>query len=202
MSATHQHIADELAAHSWCMIDGYFNPELLEALRQRLNLLEAEQALNRAGVGRAEQHATEDAIRTDLTHWLSDGENHTESHFLAAMETLRLALNEKLMLGLFEYEAHFALYPAGAFYKRHVDAFHGEKNRIISTVLYLNPDWQEKDGGELALYREMEEVPFHMVEPRFGRLVVFLSEEIPHEVLESHVPRRSIAGWFRGKPKL
>lgn len=202
MSALHTQIADELAAHSWCVVDHYFAPELLEALQHRLNLLEAEQALNRAGVGRADAHTTEDAIRTDLTHWLELDQDETEARFLATMETLRLALNEKLMLGLFEYEAHFALYPAGAFYKRHVDAFRGEKNRIISTVLYLNPNWQEGDGGELALYREMEEVPFHMVEPRFGRLVVFLSEDIPHEVLESHAPRRSIAGWFRGKPKL
>lgn len=33
--------------------------------------------------------------------------------------------------------------------------------------------------------------------PRAGTLVVFLSEDMPHEVLETQRERYSIAGWFR-----
>ncbi|HDX9011350.1 TPA: 2OG-Fe(II) oxygenase, partial [Aeromonas dhakensis] len=35
------------------------------------------------------------------------------------------------------------------------------------------------------------------VSPRGGRLVLFLSEEFPHEVLPANQERYSIAGWFR-----
>ena len=30
-----------------------------------------------------------------------------------------------------------------------------------------------------------------------GKLVIFMSEQIPHEVLPTRKPRASIAGWFR-----
>jgi SM-20-related protein len=33
--------------------------------------------------------------------------------------------------------------------------------------------------------------------PSFGTIVVFLSEEFPHEVLPAKRDRYSIAGWFR-----
>jgi SM-20-related protein len=33
--------------------------------------------------------------------------------------------------------------------------------------------------------------------PTYGTLVVFLSDEFPHEVLKAHRDRYSIAGWFR-----
>jgi len=35
------------------------------------------------------------------------------------------------------------------------------------------------------------------VSPKGGRLVLFLSEEFPHEVLPANQERYSIAGWFR-----
>ncbi|MEF1189887.1 2OG-Fe(II) oxygenase, partial [Vibrio parahaemolyticus] len=35
------------------------------------------------------------------------------------------------------------------------------------------------------------------IPPRGGRLLVFLSEQFPHEVLPTNAQRFSIAGWFR-----
>jgi len=35
------------------------------------------------------------------------------------------------------------------------------------------------------------------VVPLFGTIVVFLSEEFPHEVLPARRDRFSVAGWFR-----
>jgi SM-20-related protein len=38
------------------------------------------------------------------------------------------------------------------------------------------------------------------VAPECGKLVIFLSEDFPHEVLPATQLRQSIAGWFRIKP--
>jgi len=56
------------------------------------------------------------------------------------------------MIGLFEFECHFAHYAPGAFYRRHLDQFAGGGRRRVSTVLYLNSGWRDGDGGELRLY--------------------------------------------------
>jgi len=118
------------------------------------------------------------------------------------MEGLRLGLNRRLFMGLFDYESHFAHYPIGAFYKKHRDAFAGQSgnrqpNRVLSTVLYLNSAWQPHEGGELLIYAEDGEAIIETVVPVYGRLVIFLSEKFPHEVLPATRERKSIAGWFR-----
>lgn len=82
------------------------------------------------------------------------------------------------------------------FYKKHRDAFSGRMNRVISTVLYLNPNWDPEDGGELLLYSEDDRL-LETITPRYGQMALFLSEEFPHEVTTVNKPRYSIAGWFR-----
>ena len=117
------------------------------------------------------------------------------------MDVLRVGINQRLFLGLFDYESHFAHYEIGAFYQKHRDAFNDHKKtgqpiRMLSTVLYLNKDWQDDNGGELMIYNDSEQ-PLEKVVPYFGRLVIFLSEKFPHEVLPAKRERKSIAGWFR-----
>ena len=68
---------------------------------------------------------------------------------------------------------------------------------MLSVVAYFNPGWLPEDGGELDMYREDELEPFLRVTPAFGTLVVFLSEELPHEVRAANRHRYSIAGWYR-----
>ena len=45
--------------------------------------------------------------------------------------------------------------------------------------------------------REEAEDAVELVLPELGTLVIFLSEDIPHEVLPAMRDRYSIAGWFR-----
>jgi SM-20-related protein len=106
-------------------------------------------------------------------------------------------LNQRLFLGLFSFESHYAHYAPGAYYKRHYDAFRGEANRVLSVVCYLNPNWSASDGGELVLYRDEQDREGLKVVPLYGTVVVFLSEEFPHEVLPASRDRYSVAGWFR-----
>ena len=161
-----------------------------------------EEHFKRAGIGREEEHQLNRFVRGDQICWL-DASSPPVNAYLEWMESLRLGLNRRLFLGLFDYECHYAHYDRGTFYKKHLDAFKGNTNRVVSTVLYLTPNWQPRDGGELAIYPPEVEgepaaaEPLLKVAPRFGQMVIFLSEEFPHEVLTVNRPRYSVTGWFR-----
>lgn len=149
-----------------------------------------------AQVGRGAAKQRVGAIRSDVINWLDAG-NSTDQAFLVCMEELRLGLNAALYLGLFDYECHYAIYGEGDGYAKHSDVLQGKKNRVLTTVLYLNEDWQASDGGELVVFEATGKSVIATVNPTFGTMIIFLSESFPHEVLLSHNTRRSIAGWFR-----
>lgn len=111
-------------------------------------------------------------------------------------ENLRIDLNRTLYLGLDSFESQFAHYPPGAFYRKHVDAFKGSSNRVVSLILYLNPDWSPADGGQLTLYDQADR-ELAKFAPNMGTVAVFFSERFPHEVLATARDRYSVAGWFR-----
>lgn len=148
-----------------------------------------------AKIGRGTGKQLSSTIRGDAIDWL-DAKNATDGAYLACMEVLRLGLNAALFLGLFEYECHYAIYGKGGGYAKHSDVLQGRKNRILSTVLYLNEDWHSGDGGELVVFDPTGAAVIARVDPTYGTMIIFLSESFPHEVLTSLVTRRSIAGWF------
>ena len=191
-------IIDDLCAKGWSIQNDYLSRPAAETLKNRLTGLDAASALSTAGIGRKDEHQIAPDIRKDRTYWL-ERENSEDLMYLSLMNDLKTGLNRNLFLGLFEYEAHYAVYPPGGFYKKHFDALKGGKNRIISTVCYLNDEnWQDEDVGHLKLYDRTN--PDDLVctaLPRARSLAVFLSEDIPHEVATAHRERRSIAGWFR-----
>ena len=135
-------------------------------------------------------------VRNDRIRWINADSSATEA-WLRWSDALMAYLNRRLYLGLFSFESHFAHYGAGDYYQKHLDAFKGQANRVLSLVTYLNKAWQAQDGGELLLYPEQGAQPLQRVLPKAGTLVVFLSEEFPHEVLPAERDRYSIAGWFR-----
>jgi SM-20-related protein len=110
------------------------------------------------------------------------------------VERLRLELNREAMLGLFEPELHYAWYPPGAGYARHVDRPQGRAHRKVSLVLYLNEGWTPGAGGELRFF---DEKAARDVQPLAGRMVCFLTEGCEHAVLPTQRERLSISGWLR-----
>lgn len=189
-------LCDDLCRQGWSVQTIAGRGTMLDALGAEIGALKAQAALEPAGVGRAVDHTLARDIRRDHIHWL-DGVSLAQQAYLAFTETLRLDLNRRLMLGLWRYEAHYALYETGGFYKPHFDAFRGARNRLVSTVLYLNENWDAGDGGLLRLYGADGKSVDHEVVPSLGTIAVFLSEEILHEVTAARRPRASIAGWFR-----
>ncbi len=189
-------IADALVDNGYIILPSALPETLTSDLYQHLQALNAQQ-FQRAGVGREQDHQLHGGIRRDEIRWLGR-QQAIEAEYLDWMEGLREGLNRRLFMGLFDYEAHFSHYRAGAFYKRHLDAFRGQTNRVLTTVLYLNPDWNEQQGGELLVWPEPDsDRAIETVVPQIGTLVIFLSEQFPHEVLPAATDRYSIAGWFR-----
>ncbi|UTW10506.1 2OG-Fe(II) oxygenase [Marinobacterium rhizophilum] len=189
-------IADDLATTGYCIYPRALPASLTDRMYQYLQELEQEE-FRRAGIGRDQEHQLNRQVRGDQIRWLSRA-CPEEAAYLAWMEALRTGINRRLMMGLFDYECHFSRYPQGAFYRRHLDAFQGRTNRVLSTVCYLNPDWQAGSGGELLIYAdEQARTPIERVEPCYGTLVVFLSDRFPHEVLPARRQRLSLAGWYR-----
>lgn len=193
-------IADALVEPGYIVLDGIVPNDLLAGLLVRLGQLETE-GMRPAGVGRGKEFHQNQQVRGDHIHWLTDA-NPEEHAFLLWMDELRQGLNQRLFLGLADYESHFAVYPAGSFYQKHLDAFREQvqdnrPRRRISTVFYLNPQWEKVNAGELVLYDEAGDHELQVVAPECGRLVIFISDKFPHEVKAATQNRRSIAGWFR-----
>lgn len=188
--------AQSLLERGWWVGERALDERLVERLRADLEVLIAEDRLHRAGIGRDSDYHLDRSIRSDRVFWLTR-QRPVQREFLERMAALRLSLNRELFLGLFEFEAHYAHYPPGARYRRHYDSFRGAANRVVSTVAYLTDNWRPGDGGELVIYAEDSEEILATIAPRAGTFVLFLSEEVPHEVLPSQTDRIGIAGWFR-----
>ncbi|MEM5503779.1 2OG-Fe(II) oxygenase [Shewanella frigidimarina] len=187
-------IADALVDKGYILlsdiIPDYVSLALLEKMQAQQDI-----DFKKAAIGRGIEQQINTEIRSDKISWL-DNQDHTDREYLSIMSQLKDGLNRRLFMGLFDFESHYAVYEPGAFYKKHVDALHGSQNRILSTVFFLNPDWQDSDGGELIIYDEFD-LPLEVVNPKIGTLVLFLSERFPHEVRPTTKTRNSIAGWFR-----
>lgn len=192
-AALFDHIAGRLRETGWVVVPDALPVALGEALLVYLERLDPAK-FARAGVGRRTGSRVNDFVRRDEICWII-GDDPAPAAWLDFAARLRVHLNRRLLIGLFSFESHFAHYGVGDFYRRHVDAFKGEANRVVSLVTYLNPGWGPDDGGELVLYPPGSE-PVR-VTPAFGTMVGFLSEEFVHEVLPARRERRSIAGWFR-----
>lgn len=195
-------LIDGLVERGWYVGQRFLDGVLCEELREELQALLRREALQEAAIGRGDERTLRRDIRGDAIHWL-DRESLAQRRYLGLMSELQQQINVALYAGLFEFEAHFAHYPPGAFYRKHYDSFRGRANRVISTVLYLNAAWPADGGGEMALFDEHDaEREVTRVLPEAGTFACFLSDRIPHEVLPTRLPRVSIAGWFRRNASL
>jgi SM-20-related protein len=188
-------IAQDLIQTGCSINEGAIPQALADALAQEVKGLASEK-FKKAGIGREQDFVRNETVRSDEIAWISE-ETEAGKAWLEWASQLQSYMNRRLYLGLFSFESHFAHYSAGDFYQRHLDAFKGQSNRTLTLVAYFNKDWTQEDGGELVVYKDQDDQEGQKVLPSFATLVVFLSEEFPHEVLPAKKDRYSIAGWFR-----
>lgn len=192
-------LIEGLAGPGYAVTQDLFDANVLRGLRDEAVRAESEGLLVEASIGRGGDRQRRASVRGDRTLWIDPASTHPpEVAWLAAMENLRYDLNRELALGLFSLETHYAAYAPGAFYARHSDRHARTATRVVSTVLYLNEEWDDADGGALRLFvgRGDGEVPLDVM-PRFGCFVAFLSDRFEHEVLPARRERWSVTGWLR-----
>jgi len=188
-------VVDALAGIGWVVIDDFIDAPLCAALRANAASLDLAPA--RVGHGKGKQ--LQPALRGDRTRWISaDTVDVHERRLLTRLDDLRNTLNRALFAGLDQVECHYAHYPTGTRYGRHLDRFRDNDKRVISCVIYLNPHWPADAGGELRIHDGDARVD---ILPEAARAVFFRSERFPHEVLPAKQDRYSIAAWFLRRPR-
>lgn len=186
---------DQLLADQYIDLQGWMDDAILEPLHDLLIQEQSAGVLRSAHIGRGLEEQIRAEIRSDKIAWWPNTPQHpAQLAYLAKLEAWWQHLNRTCFTSIRGGEFHSACYPPGAFYARHLDQFRGDRARVISVITYLNPDWTDEDGGHLALYTDKG--PVHIL-PRWGRTVMFRSEELEHEVLPGRKERRSITGWLR-----
>lgn len=193
------HLAAAIERNGYAVVQDFIDADTVAALASECRLLRDCGGLHDSAIGRGMMRAVDGQVRGDRTRWFDAGAGTAaQVAYRERMEALRRALNRSLLLGLSELEAHYALYAPGARYARHRDRFRDDDARVLSSVLYLNDDWDRADGGALRLYLDVNrEEPFRDIVPHAGTLVLFLSADFEHEVLPATRERLSVAGWFR-----
>ena len=188
-------IAEGIETQGYVILPAALPDTVADSLLEYLAEVE-QQRFHAASIGRGQDQMRNSFVRRDRIFWI-DEQNPASILWLEWAARLKRYLNRRLFLGLFSFESHFSYYRENDFYKQHVDAFRGESNRVLSLVTYLNKGWQPDQGGELVIYSPDGQHELVTVQPGFGTVVLFLSEEFPHEVRPTARERYAVAGWFR-----
>jgi SM-20-related protein len=186
-------IADGLAEHGYAVEDQFLSQPEIDMILKAGGFQDSAD-FKKAGIGNKQALQIQEGIRGDYIKWLDkDDSPDAIKVYLSRLQELVQYLNQALFLSLKDFEVHMTVYPEGSFYKRHLDQFKKDDHRKLSVILYLNPDWKEEQGGQLRMY-----LPGHTKDflPMAGRLVIFRSDEIEHEVLPATRQRLSITGWI------
>jgi SM-20-related protein len=192
-------IVHDLARHGWSVHDGLLPDHVIHELSWEAREQWNAGRFRQARVGTGEMKKLRPDIRNDHVQWLDPlALTAAQQHYFTLIRELQVAINRSLMMGLFEFEAHFAVYTPEAFYTKHLDQFIGAHHRVVTSILYLNEDWKPADGGALRLYTDPSGAGEHVdIQPLYGRMVTFLSGRFFHEVLPATRHRISLTGWHR-----
>jgi SM-20-related protein len=196
LNPKYEKIIDDLLNQQFSIVDDFFSETETTSLRDSLLLKHQEDEFKKAAIGNQFNEQIIKSIRGDFISWIDENNaNEAESLFFGKVEDFVQYMNRTCFLGIQDKEFHYALYPEGTFYKKHLDTFQNDSRRKLSIVCYLNEeDWKEEFGGELVIYKENEEIA---ILPMKGRVVIFESQVLEHEVKPVKKERLSITGWLK-----
>ena len=194
----YEQIIEDLSAQKFSIVDEFFSSEEVDLLRATLLDKYEEDRFKKSAIGNKVNESIEKSIRGDFILWINEAEqSELEKLFFNKINDLVAYLNRTCFMGILHKEFHYAVYPEGTFYKRHLDTFQNDGRRKLSIVCYLNDErWQKSNGGELVIYNENETE--EVIYPLPGRVVIFESQFLEHEVKPVQKDRRlSITGWLK-----
>lgn len=178
------------------VVDGAFDDLVVDVMAETSDRLGRH--LTPARLSRGKTLWENHSLRGDKTCWITPQLCKEES--MVSTEKLVRGMIKacqplKGALGFNEYSFQFAYYPGdGTGYTRHKDAFASAtdaKKRVLTCLFYLN-EWC--DGGNLRVFDADDSVE-REIEPLRGRLVIFRSDLVEHEVLPSYSSRSAITLW-------
>lgn len=209
-----EHMA-QLRSRGFAVVENFLAPPAVSELVADVEALRSEGRFAAAGVGEAATNRLDKSVRKCEQCFVfpkgrqqGAGDARARDRMYSSIDAVHKALHEGAgtPLDALLTEGLYVHYPNGGYYKRHVDAAVGTTSalRAWSYLLYLNEDWCPADGGCLRIFTDggLEQAPagappsFVDVEPRGGTLVVFRSDAVPHEVLETTTKRMALVGWF------
>ncbi len=207
MNSHFEALVDGLADQGYAIVDNFLSVKEVAAILELDEFKNALLHFKKAGIGKREDKQINESIRGDYIQWI-DKQKSAEplTLYLKRLEGLIQYINQTLFQSLKDYEVHMTVYPAGSFYKRHLDQFKTDDHRKLSVICYLNTNWKEDEGGQLRMHLPAPHIPTLSgggwqertkdVFPAAGRLVCFRSDQIEHEVLPATRERLSLTGWM------
>jgi SM-20-related protein len=187
-------IADDLANKGYAIVDNFLSDKETEQLVKLDEFQDGLLHMKKAGIGKQTDFRINESIRGDYIRWIDKATAAAPVKlYVDRLTEMMSFINRSLFLSLKDLELHMTVYPAGAYYKRHLDQFKPGDHRKLSVICYLNREWTEDLGGQLRMYLKSSTVD---VLPVAGRLAIFRSDIIEHEVLPSKKERLSITGWM------
>ncbi|MCW9037040.1 MULTISPECIES: 2OG-Fe(II) oxygenase [Altibacter] len=190
-------IITQLLKKKYAIVDDFFDASEVITLREALLETYEIKGFKKSAIGNWVQEEVDKTVRGDFISWIDESKmTQAEEVFFQKINTLVNYLNKTCFLGIFQKEFHYAIYPTGTFYKRHLDTFKNDDRRKLSMVCYLNEaNWPASNGGELTLYPTEDALD---ILPLPGRMVIFESQTLEHEVKEVKASQRlSITGWLK-----
>ena len=217
---------DSLSKKGYVIIPNFLPRELVDELRDDILQLRSGAAFKEAKIGQDSTNSLNKSIRIAETCFIGrnrpeltriTGDDSVRDRSSGLYDILDNLCDNLVDLCWKESEAKldksltellYAYYPTGGFYRRHRDAIPNSASvlRKYSLLLYLNRDgWSpEIDAGQLRIHLDGggDELPantepnFIDVDPLGGTLVLFKSEIIPHEVLNTNSERFALVGWY------
>ncbi|KAL7519944.1 hypothetical protein ACHAWX_004698 [Stephanocyclus meneghinianus] len=222
---TQEHI-DTLSHKGYVVIPNFLPRDLVDELRDDILRLRSGGAFREAKIGQDSTNNLNKSIRIAETCFIgrnrpeliriigSDSIRDRESGLYDVLDGLCDSLSgicskeSEARLDNSLTELLYVYYPSGGFYRRHRDSIPNSASvlRKYSLLLYLNKEgWTpQTDAGQLRIHLDGggDAVPdgvkpnFVDVDPLGGTLVLFKSELIPHEVLDTNSERFALVGWY------
>lgn len=148
-----------------------------------------------AGIGHKNKALIDKQIRQSNTLWIENWNQFPALEFTGKLlSNLMIEANRYFFLSMKRLEAQFAIYNPGGFYKKHLDQ-HQTGHRLLTCIIYLN---DVEKCGELVIYNKKDRNKVDkIIPPKQGKLVLFFSNQIFHEVLPTESLRLSLTTWMR-----